>query len=95
MIVRLVKMTFSSEGANKFDQLFEKYHQQIRHFPGCLHLQLLKAGCVYFTYSHWENAQCLDNYRNSELFEEVWPATKLLFEKPAEAWSTEQVYLLP
>ncbi|MBA4303422.1 MAG: antibiotic biosynthesis monooxygenase [Sphingobacteriaceae bacterium] len=94
MIVRLVKMTFRDESVSDFDVLFEKYHQQIRNFPGCTHLQLLKDGRIYFTYSHWENAQSLENYRNSPLFQEVWPATKKLFSAPAEAWSTEQLYHL-
>lgn len=94
MIVRLVKMTFRAAATAEFDALFEKHHQQIRHFPGCTHLQLLKAGNVYFTYSHWEQASDLEAYRNSELFQEVWPATKRLFAVPAEAWSTEQLYSL-
>lgn len=95
MIVRLVKMTFKREEIASFDSLFHQYHQQIRSFPGCTHLQLLKDGQVYFTYSHWKDAQSLENYRNSALFAEVWPATKKLFAQPAEAWSTEQLYHLP
>ncbi len=94
MIVRLVKMSFRPDAVPQFDALFEKYHQQIRHFPGCTHLQLLKAGAVYFTYSHWERAEDLENYRHSDLFQAVWPATKALFAQPAEAWSTEQRYQL-
>lgn len=94
MIVRLVKMTFKEEAVAEFDELFARYHQQIRQFPGCQHLELLKDGVVYFTYSHWDNAHSLDNYRNSDLFQEVWPATKKLFARPAEAWSTEQLYHL-
>lgn len=95
MIVRLVKMTFREEEVATFESLFAKYHSQIRNFPGCTHLQLLKDGHVYFTYSHWQDTQSLENYRHSELFQEVWPATKLLFANPAEAWSTEQLYHLP
>ncbi len=94
MIIRLVKMTFLPEEVQNFESLFNKYHQQIRNFPGCTHLQLLRDGQVFFTYSHWEKASDLENYRNSNLFKEVWPATKALFAKPAEAWSTEQLYHL-
>ncbi|MFN3529834.1 MAG: putative quinol monooxygenase [Bacteroidia bacterium] len=94
MIVRLVKMSFKPEEVPVFEALFAKYHQQIRNFPGCTELQLLKDGHTYFTYSHWEKAQDLENYRHSALFQEVWPATKKLFAKPAEAWSTEQRYCL-
>lgn len=87
-------MTFRPEEVETFERLFHRYHQDIRHFPGCKHLQLLRDGHVFFTYSHWENAQDLENYRNSDLFKEVWPATKTLFAQPAEAWSTEQLYHL-
>jgi len=94
MIIRLVKMTFRPEATPTFDALFAKYHQQIRQFPGCVHLQLLKADNVYFTYSNWEAASDLEAYRHSALFQEVWPATKLLFAAPAEAWSTTQQHKL-
>jgi autoinducer 2-degrading protein len=94
MIVRIVKMTFRPETVLVFETLFEKHHQQIRNFPGCLHLQLLRDGNVFFTYSHWENAYQLEAYRQSDLFKEVWPATKALFDQPAEAWSTEMTYNL-
>lgn len=95
MIIRLVKMTFRADGVADFEQLFEKHHLQIRKFPGCTHLQLLRDGNVFFTYSHWNSAHDLEKYRNSALFKTVWPATKALFEKPAEAWSTEQLYYMP
>lgn len=95
MIIRLVKMTFREDAVLDFERLFESYHAQIRNFPGCTHLQLLKADNVYFTYSHWIDEQSLNRYRNSELFQQVWPATKALFASPAEAWSTEQLYHLP
>lgn len=95
MIVRLVKMTFKANEVETFEALFAKHHTAIRHFPGCKHLQLLRDGHTFFTYSHWETAQDLEKYRNSPLFQEVWPATKALFASPAEAWSTEQLYHLP
>ena len=95
MIVRLVKMTFRPEAVPLFEDLFHQHHQAIRHFPGCRHLELLRDGHVFFTYSHWEKAQDLENYRHSPLFQEVWPATKALFAAAEEAWSTEQCYYLP
>ena len=33
----------------------------------------------------------LNNYRNSELFKDVWSKTKILFNKKPEAWSTKKI----
>ena len=33
----------------------------------------------------------LNNYRNSELFKDVWSKTKILFNKKPEAWSTKKL----
>ena len=46
---------------------------------------------ILFTYSSWNAAEDLENYRNSELFKETWSYVKSLFEAKAEAWSTEIV----
>ena len=90
MIVRIVKMTFKPEELSTFTQLFDNYKVYIRASEGCTHLDLLQdisVPNVFFTYSHWQTEENLNNYRNSELFEEVWSKTKILFETKAEAWS--------
>lgn len=92
MIKRIVKLTFLPANVPQFLSLFEATKDRIRHFPGCRHLELLKeAGRdnVYFTLSHWDSEEALHHYRNSELFQETWSKTKVLFEKKAEAWSLE------
>ncbi|MBK8489858.1 MAG: antibiotic biosynthesis monooxygenase [Saprospirales bacterium] len=92
MLKRIVKLTFHSELVPQFLELFESTKERIRHFPGCLHLELLRdmgRGNVFFTYSFWENEAALNAYRDSELFQETWTKTKALFEKKAEAWSVE------
>jgi len=79
-------MTFDPEKVNDFLSLFNNYKVQIRNQAGCTHLELLqdyKKENVYSTYSHWKNEEDLNNYRNSETFGKVWPATKSLFiDKP-------------
>ncbi|UYQ95808.1 antibiotic biosynthesis monooxygenase [Chitinophaga horti] len=93
MILRIVKMTFQPESITTFTSLFDKQKSAIRHFPGCTHLELwneLEAPHVFFTYSHWENPEALENYRNSELFRETWAATKILFAGKPEAWSVRK-----
>lgn len=98
MVVRIVKMTFSSASADRFVVLFQDWKPRIRAFPGCLHLELLRDTSdprIFFTYSHWESAADLERYRTSEVFSEVWPAVKPLFAAPTEAWTVERLEHLP
>ncbi len=91
-MIRLVKMTFEPDKTAEFEALFEQVKNQIRNFPGCLRVDLLNdldRSNVYFTYSIWEDDMSLQNYRNSDLFEDTWAKTKALFKAPAEAWSTD------
>lgn len=97
MIVRIVKMSFKEEGIQDFLKIFESSKSSIRKFEGVQHLELLREkrdGNVFFTYSHWRSEKDLENYRQSELFKNVWAKTKALFSDKAEAWSNEQLYNL-
>lgn len=98
MLVRVVKMTFRAEAVETFRQLFESRRQQIREFDGCTHLELwqdrLHAN-IFFTYSHWQHAEALQTYRTSPFFAETWQQTKLLFAARAEAWSVNQLTVIP
>lgn len=98
MVVRIVKMTFSPENVERFQQLFEGWKPRIRSFPGCMHLELLRDTgdpCLFFTYSHWESASDLERYRTSDVFSEVWPSVKPLFAAPTEAWTVDRLAHLP
>ena len=98
MIVRIVKLTFREEEISNFKQVLEDSKEKIRAFPGVLHLQMLQSAedpCIFFTYSHWESKEDLENYRHSELFKSTWAKTKPLFSAKPEAWSTHQLHLLP
>lgn len=93
MIIRIVRMTFTGEGAREFLPIFEKHKTSIRHFPGCSHLELLKdirQPNTYTTLSHWDKPESLENYRTSELFEQVWGQTKILFAEKTQAFSFEK-----
>ena len=48
----------------------------------------------FFTYSYWDSENDLNNYRKSELFNEVWTFTKKLFNAKPEAWSVEKLVSL-
>jgi len=92
MIVRIVRMQFRPEGLAEFEALFQQTKDKIRAFPGCLHLQLLgDAGIaeVRYTLSHWASEADLEAYRQSELFQATWAATKPLFEAKPMAFSLQ------
>ncbi|MFN5371434.1 MAG: putative quinol monooxygenase [Bacteroidia bacterium] len=94
MLIRMVHMHFASEHVHEFLTVFEKSKELIRAFPGCMHLELLREkddACSLTTYSHWENADALEAYRQSELFAKTWAATKVLFDKAPRAMSYERV----
>jgi heme-degrading monooxygenase HmoA len=95
MIIRIVKMTFKAEEVESFKTFFENYKDQIRNFPGCQYLQVLQDNNrpeIIFSYSYWDTEADLNNYRNSELFSEIWPKTKAKFAAKAEAWSTHLLH---
>ena len=98
MLVRIVKMTFKEDQIEFFKSFFEGRKDQIRNFEGCTYLELWQDRLhtnVFFTYSHWLNAEALDNYRNSPFFADTWSQTKQLFAAKPEAWSVNQIAIMP
>lgn len=90
MILRLVKMTFKPSETANFLAYFETIQDKIATQPGNLSLKLYQDKAdpnTYFTHSKWLNESSLNNYRNSELFGEVWPKTKAMFAEKPMAWS--------
>ena len=98
MIVRIVKLTFQETEIDTFKQILEDSMENIRAFPGVLHLQMLQSTrnpCIFFTSSHWESSEDLENYRRSDLFKNTWAKTKPLFTDKPEAWSNNELHILP
>ncbi len=94
MIIRIERMTFQEEKVDDFLEIFNSSKNKIRHFEGCLHLELLKdakQSNVFMTYSYWESENHLNHYRDSELFQKTWAATKALFKEKPIAFSSERV----
>ena len=90
-------MEFAEENISGFLNNFEMVKDKIRNFPGCLFLELYldkNDATIFFTYSRWEDEIDLENYRNSQLFKEVWATTKPMFRSKAQAWSVDTVYKL-
>jgi len=95
MISRIVKMTFETSKVDEFLRIFEQNAEKIRAFKGCKHLELLHSRDfpnMLFTFSLWENAENLDEYRASGLFIKTWEQTKKLFSAPPEAWSLVKMW---
>ena len=68
--------------------------EKIRNAPGNRFLELYQDKnnkSIFFTYSYWETEADLENYRNSELFYDVWTFTKKLFNDKPEAWSVDKL----
>lgn len=89
-IKRIVKLTFQEDKTQEFVQIYEDRKQFISQFEGCRSVELLRCknpDNIFFTYSHWESEQALENYRQSDLFKETWSLVKPLFGGRAEAWT--------
>ena len=98
MFVRIVKMHFHADKITDFEAIFERKKELIRASKGCQLLELYQDKTnpeIFFTYSYWEAAEDLENYRKSELFKEVWAKTKALFNDKPQAWSVDKKVSLP
>jgi len=94
MLVRIVKMRFRESEIPTFLTNFEEVKEKIRAFPGCEFLELYRGQddpCIFFTYSYWDTAEALENYRHSTLFKGVWAQTKPMFSDKPEAWSVDKL----
>ncbi len=90
MIIRVVRMHFTEAGVDEFLRIFQRHQDAIRHFPGCVHLELWREvddRCCFVTYSHWQRAEDLERYRTSDLFATVWGQVKSLFSERPQAFS--------
>jgi quinol monooxygenase YgiN len=94
MLIRMVRMVFQPDKVNEFLQIFNDSKEKIRAFEGCQNVELLQDLTdrnIFMTYSYWKSEAALNNYRRSELFGSVWPATKKLFAAPAHAFSVHKI----
>ena len=97
MFVRIVKLSFHLENIPAFLENFELMKEKIRNAPGNRLLELYQDKQnpeLFFTYSYWDTEADLENYRNSELFYEIWQFTKKLFNDKPEAWSVDKLVSL-
>jgi len=90
-LIRIVKMTFHETEVETFRHIFEERKERIASFPGCTSLELLNDKNIFFTYSKWDDAEALEAYRQSELFQDTWSLVKKLFSDKPEAWSVRKI----
>jgi hypothetical protein len=87
-------MTFQPEKVADFLTVFEESKDKIRARPGCHRLELLRdldLPNVFMTYSYWDDAAVLNQYRDSDLFKSTWAKTKILFADKPLAYSVERL----
>ena len=97
MFVRIVKMSFHEENIPAFLENFDLMKNKIRNAEGNRFLELYQDKNnknIFFTYSYWETEKDLENYKQSELFYDVWAFTKKLFNAKPEAWSVDKLVTL-
>lgn len=91
MIIRFVRLQFKPEFVEEFLRLYRDSETHIRGMEGCLGVRLLRDTSdqtVFFTLSEWKDEACLDHYRHSGFFRNLWPAVKAGFAAPPIAVST-------
>ncbi len=94
MITRIVKLHFQEEKVNDFLSLFDQVVTKVNAFPGCQKMHMLRDinnPTVFITHSLWDSEEDLNKYRDSELFQTIWPTIKPWFAEKPQAWSLDNV----
>jgi quinol monooxygenase YgiN len=94
MITRIVKLNFHADKVDAFLALFDQVVTIVNAFPGCHHMHMLRdihEPTTFITYSQWEHEEALNIYRDSDLFQTIWPTIKPWFAAKAQAWSLVNV----
>lgn len=87
-------MTFNEASSDDFRAFSREIHSKIKSFEGCTHLEIyrdLNLSNVFFSYSHWDSENDLENYRKSEFFKTTWTKVRAMFSDRPVAWSVEKV----
>jgi len=97
MITRIVRLSFEAQHIDTFLQVFEETKEDIRSFDGCQYLELMQDHDhlnVYYTHSKWTSDEALQRYRKSDLFQNTWLRTKVLFNAKPLAYSLKSVLVV-
>ena len=94
MIVRIVCMSFQDDKIETVKEFLDEVRTEIIRVPGCEHLDILQdldRKNVFFSYSHWQSEQDLENYRKSDFFKKTWARAKVWFIEKPRAWSLNRL----
>jgi autoinducer 2-degrading protein len=94
MITRIVKLHFQEEKVTDFLSLFDQVVTKVNAFPGCQKMHMLRDinnQSIFITHSLWNSEEDLNKYRDSELFQTIWPTIKPWFAEKPQAWSLDNV----
>jgi len=94
MITRIVRLSIRPGKETVFQSHFADVCNDIRTFPGCTHLELMRdvdEEGVFYTLSKWTSATHLEEYRKSPLFKNTWEKVKPLFSEAAKAFSMKEI----
>ena len=94
MITRIVKLHFQEEKVDDFLDLFDQVVTKVNAFPGCQKMHMLRDinnQSIFITHSLWDSEEDLNKYRDSELFQSIWPTIKPWFAEKPQAWSLDNV----
>ena len=94
MITRIVKLHFQEEKVHDFLCLFDQVMTKVNAFPGCQKMHMLRDinnPTIFITHSIWDSEEDLNNYRDSKLFQSIWPTIKPWFAEKPQAWSLGNV----
>jgi len=92
MLVRIVRMNFEPDKVANFVAHFQQIKERILAVEGCERLELWQdkdQPNFVMTCSHWQSADYLEKYRQSDLFLENWRVAKSFFADKATAFSSE------
>ena len=95
MITRIVQLEFNQDKIEDFLRFFDMIKHQVNSFPGCHGMKLyqdIDRPTIVMTYSHWEDQEALDAYRNSKTFGTIWPKIKPWFNGKPQAWSVNAYF---
>lgn len=88
-------MQMREDALDAFLDLFARTADRIRATPGCRRLDLWQDAddpTRVATHSHWDDAEALDAYRQSDLFRATWAETKTYFAARASAQSFTRIW---
>lgn len=95
MIIRIVKLEIHPQHIEDFRLFTSRERDKILNSAGCTYLNIyqdVKYQGTFFSHSHWNCEDSLNDYRHSDFFRGNWSQVKKWFAAPPQAWSLKQAH---